>query len=60
MEVGNFNPARRRLEKQLDRERDDHELREGVVSRAELSRRNGFFSSLDLSRASVRRRRVLA
>lgn len=60
MELGRYSPAQRRLEKQLDRARDDRELRDGVVSGADQARRNGFFSSLDLSRASVRRRRVLA
>jgi hypothetical protein len=59
MEIGHFNPVQRRLEKQRDREQDDLDLRDGRVSRAELARRNGFFSSLDLSGASVRRRRVL-
>jgi hypothetical protein len=59
MEIGHFNPVQRRLEKQRDREQDDRDLRDGRVSRAELARRNGFFSSLDLSGASVRRRRVL-
>lgn len=60
MEVGHFNPAQRRLEKQIDRERDEQDLREGRLSRADLARRNGFFSSLDLAGASVRRRRILA
>lgn len=60
MELGRYSPAQRRLEKQLDREQDDRELREGVVSRADLARRNGVFASLDLSHASVRRRRLLA
>lgn len=54
MEIGEFDPIALRREKQMARERDDRDLREGRVSAEELQRRNGFFSGLDFSRARIR------
>lgn len=49
-----YDPAERALEKQRARDQDDEDLRTGKVTREELSRRNGFFSSLDFSKARIR------
>ena len=54
MKVGEYDPIARRREKQLARERDDRDLREGRVSAEELRMRNGLFSGFDFSRARVR------
>ncbi len=51
-----FDPAERQREKQRARAQDDRELSAGLVSPEALNSRNGFFSGIDLSRASVRRR----
>ena len=51
-----YDPAERAREKQLARDKDDEDLRTGKVTREELSKRNGFFSSLDFSNAIIRRR----
>lgn len=59
-QVDHYDSAQRQRDKQRAREQDDRDLRSGAVSPEELSSRNGFFSSLDLSRASVRRRRRIA
>lgn len=53
MHSGYFDPARRALEKQAARERDDRLLAEGKVSASELRRRNGMFAAFDLSASSV-------
>lgn len=55
-----FDPQKLREEKQRAREKDDEDLKAGRVTPAELSRRNGLFSTVDLSKARVRRRRVLS
>lgn len=55
-----FNASDRQRDKQRAREQDDSDLRSGAVSVDLLHARNGFFSNLDLSRASVRRRRIAA
>lgn len=57
MQVSLYSPIERRHEKQRAREQDDRDLRSGAVSHAQMAQDNGFFSSLDLSRASVRRPR---
>lgn len=49
-----FDPEDLRREKQRAREKDDEDLREGRVTREQLRRRNGFFSGLDFSGATVR------
>lgn len=54
MKIGEFDPIALRREKQLARERDDRDLREGRVSGEELRLRNGLFSGFDLSRAKIR------
>lgn len=54
--AGYYDPIERQREKQLSREQDDLDLLSGAVSREELGKRNGFFSSLDLSKARVGRR----
>ena len=51
-----YNPKERALEKQRAREQDDEDLRTGKVTREELSKRNGFFSSLDFSNSTIRMR----
>lgn len=50
---GTFCPIERAREKQAAREQDEKDLREGKVTREELRKRNGFFSSLDLRNARV-------
>lgn len=57
-QVHRFNPMERQREKQLARAQDDRNLRNGNISPEALNLQNGFFSSLDLSNASVRRRRA--
>lgn len=59
-QVAQFDSLDRRREKQCAREQDDRALREGAISPEALSQRNGFFSGIDFSRASVRRRRRIA
>ncbi len=49
-----FSSQERMRDKQDARERDDYCLRSGEVSGAELNRRNGLFSALDFSHASMR------
>lgn len=51
-----FDPVERAREKQASRERDELDLKEGRVTREELSRRNGFFSSLDVIDSHILRR----
>ena len=55
-QLNHYDPVERQREKQRMRDQDDHDLRIGSVSHEGLRARNGFFSSVDLSRASVRRR----
>lgn len=55
-----YDPAERAREKQLARDKDDEDLRTGKVTREELSKRNGFFSSLDFSKATIIRRDQLS
>lgn len=45
---GVLDDARRRAEKEDARRRDAEALERGEVTPAELARRNGFFSALDL------------
>jgi len=52
--AGYFDPEELRRQKQLAREKDDEDLREGRVTREELRLRNGLFSGVDLSGATVR------
>lgn len=54
VKVGYFNEEELRRRKQLAREKDDADLREGRVTSEELRHRNGLFSGLDLSRATIR------
>jgi hypothetical protein len=54
MKIGEFDPIALRQEKQLARERDERDLREGRVSAEELRMRNGLFSGFDFSRARIR------
>ena len=54
VKVGYFDPEELRRQKQLARAKDDEDLREGRVTREELRLRNGLFSGVDLSRATVR------
>jgi hypothetical protein len=51
---GTFDPVARRLEKEAARAKDDADLKSGRVTRAELTRRNSFLASFDLSKAQVR------
>lgn len=58
--VAQFDSLDRRREKQRAREQDDRDLRAGVISPEALGERNGFFSGIDFSHASVRRSRRIA
>lgn len=58
-QIGHFDSAERRRAKQQAREQDDRDLREGRIAPAALNARNGLFSGVDFSQASVRRRRRL-
>ena len=51
---GFFDPVELLRQKQLAREKDDEDLREGRVKREDLRLRNGLFSGVDLSHAKVR------
>lgn len=53
-EIGELDVEALRRAKQLARERDDQDLREGRVSADELRLRNGLFSGFDFSRARIR------
>jgi hypothetical protein len=55
MKTGYFDPDERRREKQISRDQDDSDLREGRISSEALQRQNSIFASLDLSSSSVRR-----
>lgn len=55
--IGNYSLENRRNEKQASRDRDDANLRSGLVSRADLVRENGVFSGFDIPGAVIRRRR---
>lgn len=55
-QLNHFDAIERQREKQRLRNQADHDLRIGVVSLEELRARNGFFSSVDISKAFVRRR----
>jgi hypothetical protein len=59
-QVAQYASLDRRRDKQFARDQDDRALREGAVSPEALSQRNGFFSGIDFSRASVRRPRRVA
>lgn len=59
-QVAHFDSFDRRREKQRAREQDDRDLREGAISPEDLGQRNGFFSGIDFSRASLRRPRRIA
>jgi len=54
VKVDYFDPEELRRQKQLARAKDDEDLRDGRVTREELRLRNGLFSGMDLSRATVR------
>lgn len=57
--IVHFDSAARQRAKQSAREQDDRDLREGRISPEALQARNGLFSGVDFSRASMRRRRRL-
>lgn len=50
---GVLDPSRRRVEKEQARRADADSLRSGRVSPAQMARRNGFFSALDLGGARI-------
>ena len=50
---GHFNVAARQREKEESRARDERNIDAGLISAEQLSRRNGFFSALDPSRARI-------
>jgi hypothetical protein len=54
--IERYNPVERQHQKQRARKQDERDLRDGVISPEALNRRNGFFSRIDLSNASVRLR----
>lgn len=53
VELGTFDPIERRREKQAARDKDEEDLRAGRVTPEELSKRNGFFSALDIKNAKI-------
>ncbi|MDV3258103.1 MAG: hypothetical protein LOX97_10070 [Sphingomonas sp.] len=54
-----FDPRQRQREKEIARQRDEHDLRAGFVSREQLRARNGFFSSLQIVGSSIRRQGIV-
>lgn len=54
-----FDPRQRQREKEFARECDERDLRDGRVSRQDLSVRNGFFSSLQIVGSSIRHQGVV-
>jgi len=54
MDVRRFNPEDRIREKQLAREQDERDLREGRASPRELNERNSFFAGQDLKSARLK------
>jgi hypothetical protein len=55
---GYFSVAARKREKQEARDRDERLMASGQLSSQQVSRRNGFFSALDRSKAKIVRRRA--
>lgn len=53
MMAGSYDPVERAAEKQRSRDRDEADLASGRIGRADLSRRNGFFSALDMSKSRI-------
>lgn len=53
VKISYYDPKERALEKQRSREQDDADLKSGKVTREELSKRNGFFSSLDIQSSKI-------
>lgn len=53
VKISYYDPKERALEKQRSREQDDADLKSGKVTREELSKRNGFFSSLDIKSSKI-------
>lgn len=51
-----YDPVARDKEKQRAREQDEEDLKTGKVTREELSKRNGFFSSIDIISSKIQRR----
>jgi hypothetical protein len=56
VEIRYYDPAERQREKQLSREQDERDLREGRITARELSAINGVFSALDIANARIVRR----
>jgi hypothetical protein len=56
--VSSFNVAERREAKRISRENDVSRLNDGSVNIVDLQNRNGFFSSLDRSKARITVRRA--
>lgn len=52
-----YDPQERAAEKARAREQDEEDLKSGKVTPEQLSKRNGFFSSLDLRNARIVRPR---
>ena len=50
---GYLDPAARMAEKERSRAADEAALAEGLISREELSKENGFFSSLVIVESSI-------
>lgn len=57
MKEGYFDARERAREKQASRDEDQRQLDTGEITREALAKRNGFFSSLDLSSFKVVYRR---
>ena len=48
-----FSPLERAKAKQEQREKDDHDLKTGKVTKEELRRRNSFVKGVDLSKSKI-------
>lgn len=48
-----YNPAARARQKQLAREQDEQDLKSGKITKEELKKQNGFFSSLNIEDSEV-------
>ena len=48
-----FDPAKRQMEKERSRVADEAAFAKGDISRGQLAKENGFFSSLDIVESSI-------
>lgn len=48
-----YDPKERARQKQLSREQDEQDLKSGKITKEELRKKNGFFSSLNIENSEV-------